>query len=654
MAWMTRSAGDEVGGAGVSGSREPKPPAMDVAETQKSSGRLLGESALSDHRRFCDRLRGASFEQMTELLGEAQAFSDAFRRRSSMELVLEQMARTDPERAWSFLASQEHADKRDLFLESWGRIDAAGALTWAEKQGEAEAGHVGRILAGLVPDDVEALVALLPRLKPGQVDESQWAAAFRVLRAEDSSRALKLLEGLEPGIYRNAAASSLAEGWARGDAASAYAWAKNLEDPAQRESALRGVFRAWAESDPQGVATKLDELAKDGPKNEKGEPLSRGESPVQAIVRAWAAQDPMAAAAWLRDRPDVDFSTFKHLFALEILPTRDGWPAAELAEMMRRPGDKPVTDRRDELYKTSMGWGDGDGTMYRMIGEYGGFASPLLTGMYPGENSVLRIDDPARTFDEVSRQPGDAARQHVLQEVASQWAAKDPQGALAKLRETTDDFLKLGLINALSNLATQNRDPMMAAEVAKAFPDSPGNRPGQHLTYDVHREIVQHEPERALALLAGGELDSVSKASLASALATRHAVYDPVGALAWAATQPDESLQSAATKSAASSWAWADAYGMSEWLTTQPAGPLREVAVLSLVGALAGSSPEEALAWAGSLTDPKIREAEQVNLITRYAVSDPVRARQMAEQIPFSDEARQKVKSRLDDQERNQ
>jgi hypothetical protein len=578
---------------------------------------------------------------MTELLDEAHSFPDASLRRSLRELVLEQLARSDPERAWAFFEPGERADDRGPFLQAWAWVDAAGALAWAERQDEGNPGHVQAILAGLVPDDVEAFAAILPQLKPGQVDENQLSTAFRLLGAEDSGRALKLLDGLEPGTARNAAASSLAEGWARSDADSAYAWARDLSDPAQRESAMRGVFRAWAESDPQRVAEKIDELAKDELRNEKVDPLARGESPVRAIVRAWAAQDPKAAAAWLRNRPEDDDDSFKHIFASEILPARESWPATDLAEMVRRPGEKPVTDRKDRLYNSSMSWSEGDGPTYHIVGEFGGFNSPIPISGLSDQNPPLTLDDPAKSFDELSRQPADAARQHVLQEVASQWVARDPQAALAKLRETKDEFLSLGLINALANAATQNSDPALAAEVAKAFPADSWQ--GRAIVSQVFSDIARLDPERAQTLLVSESMDAENKATLASALAEERASYDPAGAIAWAAAQADEAQQSAATRSAVGRWAEADAYAVSEWLTTQPAGPMREAAVQSLIGALAESSPEEAIAWAGSLTDPKVRENEQENLVMRHVHNDPRRARRLAEQIPFSEEARQRV-----------
>jgi hypothetical protein len=648
VAWGTRSAGgravDRPAGPGG-----PKPPTVVGVRAEARSGGTIGDGALSEQRQFCERLRGASFEQMTAMLDEAQALTDAFRRRSVTELVFEQLARTDPLKAWAFVETWKHAAYRHDFLMAWGAVDAVGALTWAEGQGEAGAGHVRSLVAGLLPDDVEGFAAILPRLKPEQMDESQMATAFRVLAAGDSARARELLDGLAPGTTRNAAASAMAEGWARGQPKDAYAWARDLTDPAQRESALRGVFRAWAESDPQGVAAKLDELAKDEPKDENGKSTARGDSPTRAIVRAWAAQDPMAAAAWLRDRSIDGDASFKQLFATEILSTRDEWSATEVAGMVRRPGEKLVTDTKDRLYNSSVGWGDEDG-MYHIIGKFGGFHSPLGGGGPPGETPAVRFADPAGAFEELARQPGDASRQHLLQEVASQWARQDPAAALAKLRETTDEFLKLGLINALGNVARQTSDPALAAEVGQAFPESNWRR--DSIVSEVYERIAQQDPDRARELLAG-DLEPSARKALVSSLATQQAAYDPVGAVAWASQQPDEALQASAARSAVGRWAEADAYAVSEWLAAQPAGPVKQAATQALVGALQENAPEEALQWAATLTDASAREQEQRNIIQNQAHRDPARARQMAEEIPFSTEARENLKQMIDMMEKH-
>jgi len=643
LGWTTRSMmGDRE--VGTHAGESIKPPLADAIGSSAGVSTVASprDSALAAQQQYCDRLRGAGLEQMYELLVESAQEPDAYRRQALHELIVEQMARTDPAGAWDLLVAATGGLYTGELLSAWARLDPAAAMAWAE--GRENADHfLGALIDGLGPDDVDAFAAILPRLKPDQLREDRVESVFHRLGAEDSERGRSLLSEMPAGRARNAAASAMAEGWARGDAKASYAWAKDLTDPAERESALRGVFRAWAETDPQGVASRLDELAKDDPKDEKGNPLARGDSPVRAIVRAWAAQDPHAAAVWLRERSGDGRDSFNDIFRNEILSLRENWSVAEITEMARRPGEKVITDRKDQQYSSSRGWSDGHSS-YQIIGEFGGPMSLLGVSRTPGESAV-RFEDPAKAFDELTRLPPDATRQHILQEVANQWATHDPAAAREKLRTTDDDLLKLSLINALSIVARHTLDLDLAAEVAAALP--PNSAHGPSALHFIYSEMALREPERAYAMLAG-DLDPARKAALAAELAANHATYDPAGAIAWAAQQPDEALQSAATRSAVTSWAQADAYAVSEWLAAQPAGTHREVAVEALVESLSDSAPEDALAWAGSLTDRQKREDMQATVVMSFAHEDSSRARHLLESVPFSDQRRQSLLDQIE------
>lgn len=583
------------------------------------------------------------------LLGEAQAFADPFRRRSARELILEQMARTDPAAAWALIEKWEDGNYRSHFLNAWARVDAEGAVRWAESRGEEGKSQVRDIMAGLLPDDVETFAKILPRLQPEQVATDRIEAAFRLLGADDPERAIALMQGITDTRKRHSAAATLAEGWARRDPQAAYAWALELGDPAQRESALRGVLGAWAETDPRGVAAKLDELSKD----EAVTKDARGDSPVRAIVRAWAAIDPKAAAAWLRERDEQDGSgRFREMLNYEILSSRDQWDAAEVADLLRKPGEKLVTDEKANPLSHRMSFST-DGVNFDIMGPFGGYNSPLSNNQQYGSGSLgseaLRFEDPAAAFDALAKQPGDAPRQHVLHEAAAQWVDKDPAAALAKLKATTDDWLKLSLINALSQKAALTSDPALAAELAKAMPDQ---RRMSAAIHEVYRGIAQRDPDRALSLLQSEGVDEASKGTLASSLARQHASYDPAGALTWAAQQASESLQQAATQSAVSAWAATDSYEASEWLAQQPAGPLREAAVVGLVRQLSQNSPEDALAWAASLADPQQREAQQMNVVQNQVWRDLSKAKELAAGLALSEERRNSLQEMIQQREK--
>jgi len=603
----------------------------------------LKDSALAEQRRFCEQLRTADLPQMLVLLEEAQTFSDAFRRRSARALVMEQMAQTDPTGAWALMEKWQQGSYKNQFLQAWAQVDAGGALTWAEGLGKDGVGFAREIVAGLVPDNMAAFLKILPRLKPDQIGTEQVGTAFRLLAADDPAAAVRLLEALGGGEKQNRGIYATGEGWARRDPKAAYTWARELSNPAQRESALRGVFRAWAETDPQGTAARLDELTKD-PAITKA---AAGKSPIKAIVRAWAAQDPKAAAAWLRTRAEEagaengnDIS-FRDLLQSEILSTKDEWNATEVADLIRKPGEKLVTEGGDQnsLFN-SRNWigSDDDDNIKATIGPFGVGNSPLSSNGDPSQSTgTVRIANPAQAFDDLAKQLGDTSRQNVLHEVASQWVEQDPRAAMAKLQETTDSWLKLGLINALSNRARLTHDPLLAGEIAKAYPETSWQ--GKEIVSEVYASLAKRDPARAETMLEG-DLDTGVKTSIASSLATRQATYDPVGAVTWASQQTDEKVQTGAMTAAVISWAGADAYAASEWLATQPAGPLREAAVLGLVQSLQQNSPADALQWAGTLTDPKQREDRQFIIVGDLLAQDPPKAKEMLARIQFSESYR--------------
>ena len=604
-----------------------------------------GGERLAAERRFCERLRGATLEELGAILTEVGREADERKRGAYQTLILEQMARVNPQAAMALLQTMEDGRHVSAFLGAWGRESSLEVYDWIINDGEDVDRRVQSLLAGLEPEQAEDAAMILARLGPGEVREDHVADVFRRLGGEDELRARRLLGWFDEPSARCAAASAVTEGWARFEPESAYAWAKSLDDPAERESALRGVFRGWAETDPQGVAALWDAWVRENGDGATRDLQARGETPVQAIVRAWAAQDPQAAVAWLKERSPDAPREFNQLFASEIVPLKAHWSAAELAELARRPGDPDVSDRIEHQYSGSKGWGNGF-TRNTLIGDFGGDESPLGHRIGWNVPPPVVFDDPARAFEELTTQPSDAARQHVLQEVAQQWAEKDPEAARRRLQETDDGLLKLSLINALSNVARNSLDLGLATEVAAAFPQN--NMLANSMLSEIQKSIAQRDPGRAQALLAG-DLDDAGKRNLAAALAENHASYDPAGAVAWAVGQSDGEVQSAAVRSAVARWADADAYAVSEWLTTQPAGPAREVAVTALVGALEDSAPEDAVVWANSLADSGQLEEEQVRVIERQIRRDPERARRALEVSRLPDVQRARLSQAIND-----
>jgi hypothetical protein len=315
--------------------------------------------------------------------------------------------------------------------------------------------------------------------------------------------------------------------------------------------------------------------------------------------------------------------------------------------MMRKPGEMDVSDMADKLFQGASGTGYGDRS-FSVSGPWG-MNSPLGSDHLLGGPPPVRFEDPGAAYAELTRQPPDATRQHLLQEAARQWVEKDPQAARAQLQQTKDPLLSLSLINALASLAKNTLDLELVQDIADMHPDA-AMRSYFGLD-DAYEELVRREPERARALLET-DLSDFQRARLVEKLVSDQAMYDPVGAATWALQQPNEDLRNSALSSAVRAWADADAYAASEWLAAQPPGAGRDPAVKALVGVLSDSSPDEALAWAGAMSDTAARDEEMGHVIRRMIWRDPERGRELLEAAAVSDRLRQDLTKMLERQER--
>ena len=119
-AWGTRpDAGVPAAQSGGEDHGKVTPSADPAGAGKQGRTEPLMDSALTELRRFCERLKDADLPMMMTLLDESQTFADSFRRRSARTLVMEQMARTDPAAAWLLLETWEKGSYRNQFLQAW-------------------------------------------------------------------------------------------------------------------------------------------------------------------------------------------------------------------------------------------------------------------------------------------------------------------------------------------------------------------------------------------------------------------------------------------------------------------------------------------------------------------------------------------------------
>ncbi len=633
-AWFTRRPHEAPVG-GVS-------PAAGAPAGESTAPATLGAARsplLATQQAFCERLRTADWEDLKVMINEVNAIPDAFRRRWVRDLVMERMARLNPQALVQFSAIWYGGDYKHYFIAAWGRVDAQAAVTWAQAQGKEAKTFTYELVKNMVPDQLDDFLRILPQLQPEQLPSEQATLAFRLLGERDATEAVKAAGLIPAGGKQNTALNAAAEGWARRDPTAAWEWAQALESPAARESALRGVLSAWCERDPAGAAAKFAELPGREIPGEDGKDLVKGNSPLQAITRAWATLDAKAAAAWLRSLPGAEDGQFSDLLRSQILPTRDVWDAVELTEIIRKPGGDALPEDWKQLFSSTSSWWDGERS-HSTVGQWGGNHSPLSSQ----GKSQFAVENPATAFEAVAKLPADGSRQHMLQEVADQWVKIDPQAALGRLKETSDPALKLSLMNALMNEGDLSGDFTLVAAAAEATPEGvPRHRFSNQ--YDAYTRLATTDPERALAMLQG-DAPKEARTALASALAERQARYDPEGAMQWAAQQPDD-WRNDATHSAMQAWAVADAFAASEWLAAQPPGAARDAAVAGLVSQLTQTSPEDAIEWTKAFSDPKMQELRQTNIISNLIYQNPRLARRLLETATLPDSVKADLQARI-------
>ncbi|HUF63784.1 MAG TPA: hypothetical protein VMN36_17030 [Verrucomicrobiales bacterium] len=182
------------------------------------------------------------------------------------EMLVEEMARTDPAAAAALVSELPAGDRRRHLIErvssSWARQDLEAALTWAESQ-----------------PGFQSAAALDPLLREWTGSDPAAAAAY-VGNLPVSERTLR-------------AAHHLAEQWGNSDPEAAMAWALAQEDPALRDRAMHGALSAWAEQDLNSAADFAASL----------EDSSELRNAVRAVAEQWAVRDPAGAMDWVEALP---------------------------------------------------------------------------------------------------------------------------------------------------------------------------------------------------------------------------------------------------------------------------------------------------------------------------------------------------------------
>ena len=193
-------------------------------------------------------------------------------KQKARELVLDRVAKSDPQRA----------------------LDFANQIT-NEKDRNA---LVARSLKTVGDSDISQAITLARALPEGTTRDTALDTVITQIASTDLAAAQKLIEETPQGNFSRAAAS-VAAGLLKQSPGQAVSWANALPEGLAKESAYAGIAREWSTRDLEAAAGWLDTLPSGAPRD----------AAVLSFAGRNAARDPEGATLWASTLPSSDSRT---------------------------------------------------------------------------------------------------------------------------------------------------------------------------------------------------------------------------------------------------------------------------------------------------------------------------------------------------------
>ena len=218
----------------------------------------------------------------------------------------------------------------------------------------------------------------------------------------------------------------------------------------------------------------------------------------------------------------------------------------------------------------------------------------------------------------------------ALRTIAQNWAALDPQAAVAWAQAHSDSQLPNVAMNG-AIAGWWEKDHLAAEAYVASHLDTLADR---QLASTLASQIYNQDPQRAKDwVLQLPDLDARRQAS--SGIALSIAFNDPKGAAAWAATLPSD-VREITLGSAVSWWASSDMDAAREWIN-QLSGPQRDEAVGAYSYNLLQKDPAVAASWAATIADHKIRNKSLERIAADWLSKNPTQATSWIQNSSLSD-----------------
>ncbi|MEY2563221.1 MAG: hypothetical protein QOH88_1414 [Verrucomicrobiota bacterium] len=199
--------------------------------------------------------------------------------------------------------------------------------------------------------------------------------------------------------------------------------------------------------------------------------------------------------------------------------------------------------------------------------------------------------------------------------IAENWAASDPQAALAWAQTPSDDpSAKYAVSGAIAGW--WHTDPRAAEDYVASHLDSVGAETVMALT----RQIFGQDPQRAKEWAT--QLSTVeARRSATTFIAMQLAQSDPKSAGEWVVTLPDD-VRERAMYSVMNSWARREPEAVAGWINAL-SGNRRDEAIGAYSSTLSVRNPTVALTWATSISDEKLRDTSVHRIVTTWMYRSP-------------------------------
>ncbi|MDQ6807812.1 MAG: hypothetical protein M3Z64_00060 [Verrucomicrobiota bacterium] len=225
-----------------------------------------------------------------------------------------------------------------------------------------------------------------------------------------------------------------------------------------------------------------------------------------------------------------------------------------------------------------------------------------------------------------------------LHGIAMNWAATDPQAALAwaQQRDATSVYP--------SHFATSGaiagwwqKDAAAAEAYVMNHLTTPSER---QLASSLVSQIYNSDPKHATEWV--NQLpDLETRRQADSMLAHQIGVGDPKGAAEWAVGLPED-VRSGALSSAMNLWAQNNPAAAAEWLGSLN-GAARDQAVSGYTSGIANRDPANALNWATTISDARTRDSSVDRIVRMWMQRSPSDATAWVQQSALSDEQKKRL-----------